>query len=351
MGRTPSKKKRCGGTAKRAGPRDPRQHVYSAGVLPISTGRRRGTHGGKSVERRGFSLPPIINRNADAVIEIDSSGDGGVARAGTAVSLLHSNNSGDEAVVVTKSKSSSHRQLRDLISYHGDENPGVHVRQALLKSRMVEQMKRKANSHILGFQPDHFKTLIDSLNGIPPKCERRDQLAAMAMQAGGVDLMNKILGALPKTFTRKTKKPELAAFLVDTFFVIETMVASKTMHFPSTHSGLGKALSAFIADLVRVRNYCRHDLENEKHNQKALKSEPITGELWREGGLFAGFVAHFSLTPLSFSLSPCTRGRVEGALDERGHQEPWGLQRVCQLRSFQNPLPSENKDRVGQQEK
>ena len=89
--------------------------------------------------------------------------------------------------------------------------------------------------------------------------------------------MNTLIDALPKTFTRKTKKPELAAFLVDTFFVIETIVASKTIQFPATHSGLGKALSAFLADLVRVRNYCRHDLENEKHEQKALKSEPITG--------------------------------------------------------------------------
>ena len=98
-------------------------------------------------------------------------------------------------------------------------------------------MKRKANSQILGFQPDHFKSLIESLNGIPPKYERRDQLAAMALQAGGVELMNTLLDALPKTFTRKTKKPELAAFLVDTFFVIKTTIALKTMQFPSTHYG------------------------------------------------------------------------------------------------------------------
>ena len=74
-----------------------------------------------------------------------------------------------------------HHQLREFISYHGDENPDVHICQALLKSRMVEQMKRKANSQILGFQPDHFKTLIESLNGISPKYERRNQLVAMAL--------------------------------------------------------------------------------------------------------------------------------------------------------------------------
>jgi F0F1-type ATP synthase assembly protein I len=87
--------------------------------------------------------------------------------------------------------------------------------------------------------------------------------------------MNKVLGTLPKTFTRKIKQPEHATILVETFFVIEIMVVLKMIQFPSTHSRLVKALSAFLANFVRVCKYCHHDLENKKHDQKALNFEPV----------------------------------------------------------------------------
>ena len=144
---------------------------------------------------------------------------------------------------------------------------------------MVEQRKRKANAQVMAFQPDHFKMHIENLNGLPPRHERRDQLVAMALQAdqGGV-LMGRLLAALPPKITRKTTKSHLAGILVEVFFIVEDMIVSRGVVFPSTHSGLGKALNAFCSDLVRVRNYCKHDLENELVSQKALKSENITGE-------------------------------------------------------------------------
>ena len=282
MGRTPSKKKSGSTASLRSGPRDPRQHVYSSGSgsLSASRGNRRGMHGTRNTSR-STSLPPILERNpvlernamrAGAAIDLRNfPNNEGVARAGaSALSMRES--SDDDCVIV-------HNHLRDLIAYEGDENPDVEVQKALLSSKMVEQLKRKANAQVLGFQPDHFKMHIENLNGLPPRHERRDQLVAMALQAdqGGV-LMGRLLAALPPKITRKTTKSHLAGILVEVFFIVEDMIVSRGVVFSSTHSGLGKALNAFCSDLVRVRNYCKHDLENELVSQKALKSENITGE-------------------------------------------------------------------------
>ena len=73
--------------------------------------------------------------------------------------------------------------LQQLVSYRGDEEPeDVQIERALLKSRMVELLKRKSNSSYLGFPPEHYKSLIIGLLGPSPEFPRRDELIAMALQ-------------------------------------------------------------------------------------------------------------------------------------------------------------------------
>ena len=198
MARTPSKKKRGSGTGTslRRGPRDPRQHVHSSGSgtgVPFNRGRRRGTHGvANSNTHRATSLPPILERNpvleGIALDLTDAPDSGGVARALGVPASASTHRNRDDGVVVLDGADGS--GLRELITFEGDENPDVAIGRALLESKMVEQLKRKANAQMLGFTPDHYKELVENLNGFPPAYSRRDQLIAMALQVdpgGGVD--------------------------------------------------------------------------------------------------------------------------------------------------------------------
>ena len=332
MARTPSKKKRGSGTGTslRRGPRDPRQHVHSSGSgtgVPFNRGRRCGTHGvANSNTRRATSLPPILERNpvleGIALDLTDAPDSGGVARALGVPASASTHRNRDDGVVVLDGADGS--GLRELITFEGDENPDVAIGRALLESKMVEQLKRKANAQMLGFTPDHYKELVENLNGFPPAYSRRDQLIAMALQVDpGGGLMEQLNRALPKKLTKKVKKSNLADILVSTFFIVEEMTASKRVEFPSTHTGLGKALRSFSSDLVRVRNFCRHELQNEFVKQRALKTESITGEMtvW----------VYFRIAAISSNFIISRRGRDEGPVDESGHQEPGGVQPVPQV--------------------
>ena len=95
-------------------------------------------HRGIPDPSRSFSLPPIPSCNGNIAIEIDYFGDGGESRTGSAVAHLRSDTgSGNKAMVVVD-PSTNHRRLHNLIADHISKNPGLHVRQVLLKLRMVE---------------------------------------------------------------------------------------------------------------------------------------------------------------------------------------------------------------------
>ena len=64
------------------------------------------------------------------------------------------------------------------------------VFQAVLRSRMVEQLKRKLNTMVLGFRPKHYKDLLVGLTADRPDYCHHAQIIAMTLQAnpkGGVD--------------------------------------------------------------------------------------------------------------------------------------------------------------------
>ena len=133
--------------------------------------------------------------------------------------------------------------------------------------------------------------------------------------------MEQLNRALPKKLTKKAKKSNLADILVSTFFVVEEMTASKRVEFPSTHTGLGKALRSFSSDLVWMCNFCRHELQTKFVKQHALKTESITGEMTIGGVLSCCRV-------LASTFVMTHRGSDEGLSDESGHQEPGGVQPV-----------------------
>ena len=74
---------------------------------------------------------------------------------------------------------------------------------------------------------------------------------------------------LQMKLTMNVKKSNLANILVSTIFVVKEMAASKRVEFLSAHTGLGKALYVFSSNLVRVRNFCQHHLQNEFAKQRA----------------------------------------------------------------------------------
>ena len=139
--------------------------------------------------------------------------------------------------------------LQLLVAYRGDEEPeDVQIKRALLnKSRMVELMERKSNSNVLGFLPDHYKSLFFGLLGPSPKFPRRDDLIVMALQADA-----------------------------------SGMLMGNAVMLPPPHSVLAKVLTTFLADLVRVRNYSSNMLATETAASKAQRSEPITEEDMRK---------------------------------------------------------------------
>ena len=171
--------------------------------------------------------------------------------------------------------------LRQILTYRGDENPNdVEVKKALLQSKMLEQLKKNSNAKVLGFTPQHLKFLIESLSGDPPKYDRRSELVAMSLQADqSGQLMSRLTNALPTRVTKRTGgKAQLANILIETFFVVDEIISSPAARLPSRHSGLGRALDLFCTDLVRVRNFASHELQNETQTMRSLKSEPITGK-------------------------------------------------------------------------
>ena len=66
--------------------------------------------------------------------------------------------------------------------------------------------------------------------------------------------------------------------LVDLFFALNLIVTSSFVEIPGRHSKVTKSLEKFTATLVRVRNFCQHELAEEQTKKRVLKSEKITGE-------------------------------------------------------------------------
>ena len=82
---------------------------------------------------------------------------------------------------------------------------------------------------------------------------------------------------LPSKFTKRNfTKHALADILIDTFFIL-VVIASTSVVLHSCSLALGRALDAFMKNLVRVCNYCEHVLSNEVVMPKALQLETITG--------------------------------------------------------------------------
>ena len=300
MARTPSKKnpsKRHG----RSGPRDSRQHVHAAGsnlFLPNSKGHRRGSHGPPGSQRAPIPLDGdnhvknnarLRDPNVRRFCNVRPSGSASTSNAVKSTSRKRD----DDVIVLDDSPPAvaeggehpGEHPLELLVAYRGDEEPeDVQIQRVLLKSRMIELMKRKSNANFLGFPADHYKSLLFGLLGPSPEFLCRDELIAMALQAdpSGV-LMGNMRKALPtKLSKRDSYKNAMAELLVDIFFVIQDVITSPTVTLLPPHLALAKGLSTFLADLVRVRNYSSHMLANETAVSKAQRSKPITEEETRE---------------------------------------------------------------------
>lgn len=84
--------------------------------------------------------------------------------------------------------------------------------------------------------------------------------------------------ALPENLSKKMKgKAKMADILAETYFVYEKIVQSG-IDLPRDRSPFSKALQNFGSIMVRVRNYCAHELAVEQTKKKAHKSEHITGK-------------------------------------------------------------------------
>ena len=110
--------------------------------------------------------------------------------------------------------------LEQLIAYRGNEEPAdAEVQQVVLKSRMVEQLKRKLNTTRLVFPPEHYKDLLFGFAGNPPRRCRRDQILAMTLQKDqSRDFMDCLSSVLPERLSkRNTSKTALSSVLADSF--------------------------------------------------------------------------------------------------------------------------------------
>ena len=111
----------------------------------------------------------------------------------------------------------------------------------------------------------------------------RAVLMILASRADGCAsiLRNDLARVLPKSLTTRMKnKSRLAQIFVDTFFILDSMITSPRIKLPERNNGLTKAMEQFATPMVRVRNYCVHQLADEHAKTRAMKSQPITGEFW-----------------------------------------------------------------------
>ena len=151
--------------------------------------------------------------------------------------------------------------------------------QSTLKQAMVGRLTRNANSKDLSFHPKELELMLEAM------IKHRDELLTYALLAedasasdDGGTLPMLLSDALPESLSKKMKgKAKMADILAETYFVYERMARSG-ITLPSHHSPLGKALQKFSATMVRVRNFCAHELAVEQTKKKALKSEPISGK-------------------------------------------------------------------------
>ena len=296
MARTPSKKKPRG---LRKGPRDPRQRVHSAASSPSHLqsrkGQRRGSHSLPS-RRRPTTLPSIPELNSTKAMTSAGRGvvSGGIAHSravGSGVQdpeIMEIDDSDDDVAARPNSAAdNANANLQNLLQYRGDESSGdFELQQALLNSAMTAQLSKNASARELSFTPEHLLRLVEDLIIL------RNPLLTLALQAdGGVGTLHSQLeSALPNKLTKRMKKKSsLAAIMVDTFNTLDPVLRSPLATL-QPRTSLKKAIDEFCIVLVRVRNYCHHELDNEQSKKRALKSEPITGESVR------GF--YYNLVPL-----------------------------------------------------
>ena len=244
MAPTPSKKKQR--AALRKGTRDPRQ---------FTIGIRRSTHNTKCPSQKTLSPIP----------------EGDVRPRGKYVAMED-----DDDEDVQYISPSSGANLRSIMNYCGDEiEYDVDLQQALLKSSMTTLLSKNASGREMSFTPDQLEKFYNDLNS------HRGELRVLAVHAGGERglLQAQLSTALPQKLTKQMKKKTfIAEMLVDVFFVLDKIVSLATAKIPGRHCGVTKALFSFCTSLVRVRNYCQHELANEQSKKKALKSLPITGK-------------------------------------------------------------------------
>jgi len=170
------------------------------------------------------------------------------------------------------------------IMYHVPVDDGMsslaHAAQLSLKQAMVGRLTRNSNAKDLSFDPKELLKTLEEL------VQHRDTLLAYALLAedesttddDGETLPVLLSEALPENLSKKMKgKAKMADILVETYFVYVRIVRSG-IDLPRDRSPFSKALQNFGAIMVRVHNFCAHELEVEQTRKKALKSEPITGK-------------------------------------------------------------------------
>lgn len=185
------------------------------------------------------------------------------------------------------------------LAYSGDEEPeDLDIQMAVLKTAMVARLAKNCSSNDLTFTPEQLTGFIISLNS------HRNDLLKMAQEADVTgSIQQQLVNALPLSLSKKTrKKAQVSEILVELFFVVNEIMNSPSIEMPGRHSPFYKTLEAFITSLVRVRNYCNHELNNKEVKKRALKSMPITGEL--KSYLF-DCVSYF-VCPLNNNI-PCPR--------------------------------------------
>ena len=268
MARTPSKKKPR--AALRKGSRDPRQFPVPPPPMRISRGIRRGTHSTAVPSTR--TLSPIPEENANATAH-PARGLLAARPRSQQKSVPMEEEDGDDVGYISPN---SGDRLRRIMSYSGDEiEDDADLKLVLLKSSMATLLGKNASVREMSFTPDQLEKYYNDLNS------HRQELRALAVHAGGERglLQAQLSAALPTKLSRKMKKKTfVAAMLVDVFFVLDEIISLASTEIPGRHCGVTKVLSSFCTSLVRVRNYCQHELANEQSKKKALKSLPITGK-------------------------------------------------------------------------
>ena len=245
-------------------------------------------------------------------------------------------NEGSDVIVIDADSPTTNQFISDIIQFTGEELGDVQLRQTILADAMANQLNKNASARILSFSPSYLEGLLQMLINV------RGPLLTIALQAddGAGELHNALALALPNRLTKQVKKVKMnkVKMLVRVFFVIDQIIRSG-VELPGRHSAVSKALAEFCTPLVRVRNYCLHQLADESTQKRALKSEKVTGE-------FCFFEPHLCSTVASHAfLLMCQRGRATRALDRQGPQEPWCVQHVRLVWTQLHPLAQEGSDR------